>query len=255
MRFSVAPTKLSRKHLQITLLGMTTLYWSSCVWGLNRFNPVRLFATLWTIACQVPLFMGFSRQEYWSGEPCPSPGSLPNPGIKPASLPSPELAGRFCTTSATWVEKHRARMSHVLAAEQELIPGVPADADNQARRLFLLPEGPLRGSNLLGGWNCPPNQLLMPLTHSSCLCSPHSLLATHLGSSGPFTLMTHLDLYRQLWPQNFLKRNLSLSGSKQSSCQERIFLAQAKPQFTPSSLRGGTNWTATIQLAQSFQAK
>ena len=42
----------------------------------------------WTIACQVPLSMGFSRQEYWSGFPFPSPGDLPNPGIEPGS---PEL--------------------------------------------------------------------------------------------------------------------------------------------------------------------
>ena len=46
--------------------------------------------------------MGFSRQEYWSGLPCPPSGNLPNPGIEPASLASPALAGRFFTTSATW---------------------------------------------------------------------------------------------------------------------------------------------------------
>ena len=44
----------------------------------------------------------FSRQEYWSGLPCPPPGNLPDPGIKPMSLISPALAGRFSTTSATW---------------------------------------------------------------------------------------------------------------------------------------------------------
>ena len=42
-------------------------------------------ATPWAITCQAPLFMGFSRQEYWSGLPFPSPGNLPNPGIKPGS--------------------------------------------------------------------------------------------------------------------------------------------------------------------------
>ena len=55
-----------------------------------------------TAACQAPLSMGFSRQEYWSGLPCPPPGDLPDPGIKPASLMSPALAGEFFTTSATW---------------------------------------------------------------------------------------------------------------------------------------------------------
>ena len=46
--------------------------------------------------------MGVSRQEYWSGLPCPPPGDLPNPGIELASLMSPALAGGFFTTSATW---------------------------------------------------------------------------------------------------------------------------------------------------------
>ena len=51
-------------------------------------------ATPWTVAHQVLLFMGFSRQEYWSGLPLPSPGGLPDPGIEPAS---PALAGGFFT--------------------------------------------------------------------------------------------------------------------------------------------------------------
>ena len=62
----------------------------------------QLFATLWTTTCQAPLSLGFSRQEYWSGEPFPSPEDLPDPGIKTMSLSSPALAGGFLTTSATW---------------------------------------------------------------------------------------------------------------------------------------------------------
>ena len=50
---------------------------------------VRLFVTLWTLAHQAPLSMGSSRQGYWSGLPCPPPGDLPDPGIKPASLMFP----------------------------------------------------------------------------------------------------------------------------------------------------------------------
>ena len=57
-----------------------------CVFMLSHFSCVQLFATLWTIACQAPLSMGFSRQEYWSGLPYTSPGDLPDPGIQPASL-------------------------------------------------------------------------------------------------------------------------------------------------------------------------
>ena len=49
--------------------------------------------TLQTIACQAPLSMGFSRQEYWSGLPFPPAGDIPNPGIEPTSLGSPGLAG------------------------------------------------------------------------------------------------------------------------------------------------------------------
>ena len=48
-----------------------------------------LFPTLWIVACQASLSMGFSRQEYWSGLPCPPPGDLLDPGIKPESLRSP----------------------------------------------------------------------------------------------------------------------------------------------------------------------
>ena len=69
---------------------------------LSRFSHVPLFAATWTSACQTPLSMGFSGQEYWSGLPCPLPGVFPNPGIEPESLKFPALAGRFFTTSTTW---------------------------------------------------------------------------------------------------------------------------------------------------------
>ena len=57
-------------------------YWERKVKSLSR---VRLFATPWTVAHQAPPSMGFSRQEYWSGLPLPSPGDLPHPGIEPRS--------------------------------------------------------------------------------------------------------------------------------------------------------------------------
>ena len=62
-----------------------------CACMLHSFSHVQLFATLQTVACQAPLSMGFSRKEFWSGLPCPPPGYLPNPGIEPTSLASPEL--------------------------------------------------------------------------------------------------------------------------------------------------------------------
>ena len=62
---------------------------------LSCFNCVQLFVILWAIACQDPLSMEFSRKEFWSGFPFPSPGYLPIPGIKPTS---PASADRFFTT-------------------------------------------------------------------------------------------------------------------------------------------------------------
>ena len=69
---------------------------------LGRFSCVWLFASPWAVAHQAPLSMECPRQEPWSGLPCPPPGNLPDPGIKPESLTSPALAGEFLTTSPTW---------------------------------------------------------------------------------------------------------------------------------------------------------
>ena len=73
-----------------------------CVCVLSCFGSVQLFGTIWTIACQASLSMGFSRQKYCSGFPCPSPGGLPNPAIEPMSFMSPALGRQHLLTSATW---------------------------------------------------------------------------------------------------------------------------------------------------------
>ena len=74
-------------------------------WGLRHedmhaqsLSCVQLFATPWTAACQAPLSLVFSRQEYWSGLPFPSPGDPPTPGIEPTSPVAPALAGGFFIT-------------------------------------------------------------------------------------------------------------------------------------------------------------
>ena len=67
-----------------------------------HFSHAQSFVTRWTVAYHAPQSTGFSKQENWSGLPCPPLGDLPNVGIKPASLMSPALAGEFFTTSATW---------------------------------------------------------------------------------------------------------------------------------------------------------
>ena len=74
------------------------------------FSHVRLFDPMDYIACQAPLSMWFSRQEYWSELPCPSPGDLPNPEIQPMSSVSPVVTGRFFTRRAI----REARSSYTL---------------------------------------------------------------------------------------------------------------------------------------------
>ena len=69
---------------------------------LSPCSRVQLCATLWTVAHQAPLSMGVSRQEHWSGLPCPPPEDLPDPGTEPTSFMSPALTGGFFTTNATW---------------------------------------------------------------------------------------------------------------------------------------------------------
>ena len=67
----------------------------------QSLSHVQLFVTLWTVALQIPLSMGFPKQEYWGTLLFPPPGDFLNPGIKPTS---PALAGRFFTTEPPALE-------------------------------------------------------------------------------------------------------------------------------------------------------
>ena len=69
---------------------------------LSYLSRIWCLVTLQTVAHQASRPTGFSRQEYWSGLPCPPPGDLPNPGIEPSSIVSSALVGRFFITSTTW---------------------------------------------------------------------------------------------------------------------------------------------------------
>ena len=91
---------------------------SACL--LSRFSCVALFVTLWTESLQAPLSMGFPRQEYWSGLPCPPPGDLPDPGIRPASLMSLASAGGFFTTNTTWKPKMVSTKHKIILFLQDL---------------------------------------------------------------------------------------------------------------------------------------
>ena len=89
---------------EVLLNLISFLHFTKCACMLSHFSHVQFFATLWTVACQAPLSMGFSRQEQWSGFPSPTLGDLPYPEIKPATLLSPALWGRFFSSAATWIQ-------------------------------------------------------------------------------------------------------------------------------------------------------
>ena len=113
---------------------------------LSHFSHVQLFVTLWAVAHQAPLSQGFSRQEYWSGLPCPPPGDLPHPGTESASLTSPALAGGFFATSALWETLHSC------------ISSLPTCAHAQytgARASLLTALGPLGGYSSVPGAGTP----------------------------------------------------------------------------------------------------
>ena len=121
------------------------------VYMLNGFSRAQVFVTPWTVACQAPLSMGFSRQEYWSGLPCLPPGDLPDPGIKPVSLMTPAVAGGFLTASATW--------EVLLFIPELLYPSLPAGGI--MRHLAYL---------LITHWCQPAHCLLSKEVQGACCC-------------------------------------------------------------------------------------
>ena len=106
---------------------------------LRCFSCVRLFATPWTVAHQAPLPMEFSRQEYWSMLSYPAPRDLHNPGMKPVSLVSPAVAGRFLNISTTWEAIKwtwsRSVVSNSLQPMDCSLPGSSVHGISQARVL------------------------------------------------------------------------------------------------------------------------
>ena len=81
----------------------------------QSLSHIQIFVTPQAVACQAPLSMGFSRQEYWSRLPIPTPGDLPNPGIKPVSLASPALVDWFFTTAAPEKPEAKSELVQFLA--------------------------------------------------------------------------------------------------------------------------------------------
>ena len=114
---------------------------------MKSLSHVRLFATPWTVAHQAPLSMGFSRQEYWSGLPFPSPGDLPDPGIKPRSPASQadaftsEPPGKPTTKkgilSPLLYSMNQSQVSDAIQPSHPLpFPSLPAPNPSQHQSLF-----------------------------------------------------------------------------------------------------------------------
>jgi len=140
---------------------------------LSHFSRVRLSATPWTVARKAALSMGFlSRQECWSGLPCPPPGDLPNTGIE--LLMSPALAGGFFTTNTTWEAQKNAYSQ--------------ANGDSQSP---WLQKGPLtfrQGATLTAAMKHTPEPVETPLPRLPSP-SPHTQAAR--ASSWPTTACPH----------------------------------------------------------------
>ena len=119
----------------------------------------------WTVSCQDSLSLGFCWQEYWNGLLIPSPGDLPNSGIKPTSLMSPELAGRFFTTSATW-EAH-PEVCCCCSVTRSCSTLQPHGLQKARLPYPSLSPGICSNSYLLS-WSCHPNILSSVTIFSSC---------------------------------------------------------------------------------------
>ena len=96
-----------------------------CVCMLSHSGHVQLFVTLWIVARQAPLSMGFSRQAYWSGLPFPTPADLPDPGIEPVS---PALAGGFFTADPPGEPRETCRELTIIG--EKIITGLLLPCDS-----------------------------------------------------------------------------------------------------------------------------
>ena len=158
------------------------IHWTSSIWMYvykissvvyNSFHPL-------TIAYQAPLFMEFSRQEYWSGLPFPPPGDPPDPGIEPMSLMSPALATGVFTTSNTWeahlnvsVQFSRSVVSNSLWPMNHSTPGPLSITNSQSPPKPLSIESVMPSSHLI---LCHPLLLLPPVPPSIRVFSNESTL-------------------------------------------------------------------------------
>ena len=148
-------------------ISLPTLHFTGCTYVLSCFSPVWFFETQWAIAHQAPLSVGFSRQEHWSGLPCPPLGGLPDSQVEPSSLKFPALAGRLFTTSTT----RRRRWWHPTPV---LLPG-----NSHGRRS-------LEGCSPWGRWGSDTTERLHFHFHAleKEMATPSSVLAWRIPGTG-----------------------------------------------------------------------
>ena len=170
---------------------------------LSHFSHVWLFVTPWTVAHQAPLSMGFSRQEYVSGLPCPPPGDLPDPGIKPAFLKSPALVGIFffffLTVSTIWEAQSLLQFSSIQSLSHVRLFATPWIAAYQAS---------LSITN--------SRSLFKPMSIESVMPSSHLILYRPLLLLPPIPpsirVFSNESTFRMRWPKCFCLGNLYQSA-------------------------------------------
>ena len=160
----------------------------------------------WIVAHQSHLYIGFSRQESWRGLPFPTPGDLPDPGIKPASLESPALAGRFFYHWATWEAPlvdpgliFSVQFSSFLLLSHVQLFATPCIAAHQA--------------SITNSWSSPKLmsiELVMPSSHL-ILCHPLLLLPPIPPSIRVFS---NESTFHMRWPK-YWSFSFSISPSKE----------------------------------------
>ena len=168
---------------------------------MKSLSCVLLLVTLWTVAHQAPLSMGFSRQEYWSGVPFPSPGDLPNPGIEPMSL--------ALQADSLQLSHWRSPLIYYIVTVSDVC--VILRPITEGRRMVFLPYRSILELNSLRCTTC-----------ADCLIAPNFYL-----------FLTALGLHCGVWASLLMVQGLS--------CPTARGILIPRPEINPSSpaLKGG----------------
>ena len=204
-------------------------------------SHVWLFMTLWTVAQQASLSMGFPRQEYWNGFPFPPSGDLPDPGIKPTSLVSHALAGGFFTTSTTWVQFSCSVMSDFVTPWTAARQASLSITNSQSSPRLMSIESVMPSSHLI---LCRPLLLLPSILPSIKVFSDESVLCIRWPWSFSYSICPskkysglisfRIDWFDLLAVQGTLKSLLQHHSSKASIlwCSDFFMVQLSHPYMT-----------------------